>query len=215
MRWLAFEHSPGAYRADFYLYGAASLALFLALLTRPPNLRLVGWAVAGMLSWTLLEYLLHRFVLHGLPPFKRWHAEHHHRPAALIAAPTLLTATIFTTLLLLPAVWWLGVWPAAALSFGLLNGYLAYGLTHHTIHQPTAGKRPAGIAHRWLLRRRLWHGLHHRRMPSIPLVPGSPPPSATAEGYYGVSSAFWDRVFGTDRRVVTSSACRSTRRPRP
>ncbi|MDX5446368.1 MAG: hypothetical protein LPJ87_09975, partial [Zoogloeaceae bacterium] len=29
--------------------------------------------IAGLVSWTLLEYLLHRFVLHGRGPFQRWH----------------------------------------------------------------------------------------------------------------------------------------------
>lgn len=193
MRWLTIEPSPDAYRADFYLYGTISVLLGAALLTAPWEPRLLGWIVAGALGWTLLEYLLHRFVLHGLPPFKRWHAEHHRRPAALIAAPTLLTIPLFATLLL-PTLWWLGPWPATALSFGLLNGYLAYGLAHHAIHQPTAGRRPPGLARRWLLRRRLWHGLHHRRLPA-----GNT--SAATEGHYGVSSVFWDRVFGTDRRL--------------
>ncbi len=208
MRWLTrLEHSPGAYRADFYVYGALLLALGAVLLSGPPDRHLIGWGVAGVLGWTLLEYLLHRFVLHGLPPFKRWHAEHHRRPTALIAAPTLLTATLFATLLMPPAVWWLGVGPAAALSFGLLSGYLGYGLIHHAIHSPMPSHTPR-LVRRWLLRRRLWHGLHHRRMHE---TPGSPP-SSTMEGYYGVSNAFWDRVFRTDRRAVTSRACRSSRR---
>jgi sterol desaturase/sphingolipid hydroxylase (fatty acid hydroxylase superfamily) len=191
-RWLAFEHSPGAYRADFYVYGGVSLALGVALLAGPAQLSLVGWAIAGALGWTLLEYLLHRFVLHGLPPFKRWHAEHHRRPAALIAAPTLLTAAIFTTLLLLPAIWWLGAWPAAALSFGLLNGYLGYGLTHHALHRPAASQRPLGPVQRWLRRRRQWHGLHHRHTHNRPSF-------AASQGHFGVSSSFWDRVFRTHR----------------
>jgi cyclopropane-fatty-acyl-phospholipid synthase len=215
MRWLAFEHSPGAYRADFYIYGTVSVVLGLALLLGPADLSLLGWTVAGALSWTLLEYLLHRFVLHGMPPFKRWHAEHHRRPTALIAAPTLLTAALFTSLLLLPAVWWLSPWPAAALSFGLLNGYLAYGLTHHAIHQPAAGSKPAGVGQRWLLRRRLWHGLHHRRLAYAPAAPGDPPASA-AQGYYGVSSVFWDYVFDTHRRARAAARgkARATRPPR-
>lgn len=196
VRWLTIEHSPAAYRADFYIYAAVLLALGAALLIGPPDLRLAGWVLGGALAWSLLEYLLHRFVLHGLPPFKRWHAEHHRRPTALIAAPTLLTATIFATLLVLPALWMLGVRPAAALSFGLLSGYLAYGLIHHAIHLPIPpGARHWG--HRWLLRRRLWHGLHHRR---VSQSPGGFVPEAM-EGYYGVSSAVWDRVFRTDRRT--------------
>lgn len=198
MRWLAFEHSPAAYRADFVIYGAVSIALGIALLAGPWQLRLLGWALGGALGWTLLEYLLHRFVLHGLPPFKHWHAEHHRRPGALIAAPTLLTASLFTTLLLLTG-WGLGAWPAAALSFGLLNGYLAYGLTHHVIHQPATARSHAWISRRWLAQRRIWHGMHHRRLATTAALAGTPLPF-TAQGYYGVSSTFWDRVFGTDRR---------------
>lgn len=205
MRWLTLEHSPGAYRADFFLYGSAALALGACLLlAAPADPRLAGWTLAGALGWTLLEYLLHRFVLHGVPPFKRWHAEHHRRPRLLIAAPTLLTAALFTGLLL-PAAWWLGPWPATALGAGLLGGYLVYGLLHHAIHQPMA--MTSRVGRRWLRKRRLWHGLHHRRMHQAQ----DDPASGMAEGYYGVSSAFWDRVFRTDRRI-TSSACRSPRR---
>ena len=200
MRWLTIEHSPGAYRADFYLYGIVSLILAAALLSHPPELRLLGCAAAGLLGWTLLEYLLHRFVLHGLPPFKRWHAEHHRRPAALIAAPTLLTGAIFLTLLL-PSIWLLGVWPAAALSFGLLNGYLAYGLAHHAIHRPPVGTTTR-FWRRWLHQRRLWHGLHHRRMSAA--MPGCIAADAQ-QGYYGVSSGFWDWVFRTNQRPARVS----------
>lgn len=194
MPWLTIEHSPRAYRADFFFYGAVSATLGAALLLAAPTGQgwpLAAWAAGGALGWTLLEYLLHRFVLHGLPPFKRWHAEHHRRPTALIAAPTLLTASIFSTLLVLPAVWLLGAWPAAALSCGLLSGYLAYGLTHHALHLPRAGAS-AGLGQRWLLQRRQWHGLHHRGARQA--MPGS------SESHYGVSSAFWDRVFRTDGR---------------
>jgi len=50
---------------------------------------------------------------------------------------------------------------------------------------------------RWLQRRRQWHGPHHRRVHE---VAGSLP-SAAMVGHYGVSSAFWERVFRTGRRV--------------
>jgi sterol desaturase/sphingolipid hydroxylase (fatty acid hydroxylase superfamily) len=201
MGWLSFEHSPGSYRADFCVYGTLLLALGMVLWADPLDPRLLGWMVAGAWGWTLLEYLLHRFVLHGLAPFKRWHLEHHRRPAALIAAPTLASAAVFASLLL-PAVWLLGTRPAAALGVGLLGGYLVYGLIHHAVHRPLTAYATY-FGWRWLLKRRLWHGLHHRRMHP---APGSRPSSAL-EGYYGVSTAFWDRLFRTDRRI-TSSACR-------
>lgn len=202
MRWLTFEHSPVAYRVDFCLYGALLLTLCAGLLATSPDVMLAAWVLAGAWGWTLLEYLLHRFVLHGLPPFKRWHAEHHRRPKALIAAPTLLSMALFANLLL-PAVWLIGARAAAALAIGLMGGYLGYGLIHHAMHwlmRPSALR----VGRRWLLQRRVWHGLHHRRLP------GSGSAASALHGYYGVSTTFWDRVFRSDRRV-TSAACRSPR----
>src|SRR6266850_3564990 len=80
------EHSKLVYRADFALYGAAvaMLAAFL-LFEGPPGQRvsIAGFTLLGLLSWTGIEYALHRFVLHGLQPFKGWHAQHHQRPTAL------------------------------------------------------------------------------------------------------------------------------------
>lgn len=65
-----------------------------------PDPRLLGWTVEGAVSWTLPGYRIHRFVLHGLAPFKQWHIEHHCRTTALIAARTLLSAGFFGGLLI-------------------------------------------------------------------------------------------------------------------
>ncbi len=183
---LALEHSPTAYRADFVFYGASSLALGGALLLARPagsGAMLAAWALGGAALWTLVEYGLHRFVLHGLAPFKKWHAEHHRRPTALIASPTLLSALLFGALAALPAWWWLGAWPACALCFGLITGYWAYGLTHHATHHavPPFVRRSA-----WLARRRRWHAMHH-----------STTAARAQPGHYGVSSSLWDYVFRT------------------
>lgn len=191
MRLFALEHSPGAYRADFALYGLASAALTLTLLLGAPRAQAglwLGLALLGLLAWTLAEYLLHRFVLHGMPPFRRWHDDHHRRPKALMGAPTVLSAALFVGGVFLPAWWLSGLWPACALSAGMVSGYLAYALTHHATHH-------ARSHNAWVLRRKRWHALHHApHRPRQPALPHTPPPQT---GHFGVTSGFWDAVFRT------------------
>jgi sterol desaturase/sphingolipid hydroxylase (fatty acid hydroxylase superfamily) len=175
---LSLEHGKLAHRADFVLYGTAIVLLVVALLgAAPPGHggRLAACGVAGLLAWSGIEYVLHRFVLHGPMPFRRWHALHHERPTALIGTPTLLTATLFATLAFLPAVELSDLWTACALTLGLLVGYLGYGVTHHALHHWRGDSA-------WLRSLKRWHALHHR---------------AAQPCCYGVSSPFWDQVFGT------------------
>ena len=116
----AIEHSRWAYRADFALYGTAVLMLagFLQV-AAPRGLRLELWTLAllGLASWSAIEYALHRFVLHGLQPFRRWHAEHHERPSAPIFAPTVFSAALIGTLVFLPALMFGNLWRACALTW--------------------------------------------------------------------------------------------------
>jgi sterol desaturase/sphingolipid hydroxylase (fatty acid hydroxylase superfamily) len=181
MQLFAVEHSAIAYRIDFALYGLVTAALAVGMATEaPPALRgqLLALTVAGLLGWTLAEYLLHRFVLHGIPPFKHWHAEHHRRPMALMGSPTVLSAALFLVAVFLPA-WWLGgAWRASALTCGMLSGYLAYAIIHHATHHSRSN-------HPWLLRRKRWHALHH--------APGG------GARHYGVCGKAWDLAFGTAR----------------
>jgi cyclopropane-fatty-acyl-phospholipid synthase len=98
------EHSKTAYRVDVVLYSAAVVLLAAFLLVAGPRgqrLEIVVFVVIGLASWTLIEYVLHRFVMHGLQQFRRWHAEHHQRPTAPIFTPTILSATLITILLFL------------------------------------------------------------------------------------------------------------------
>ena len=180
----SLEHGKAAYRADFALYGAAVLGLAAFLLAgepQVPRLQVVAFALLGLASWTGIEYALHRFVLHGLQPFKGWHELHHQRPMAIISAPTILSASLITALVFVPAYALSDLWHACALTLGVLAGYLAYGVTHHATHHWRA---QGG----WLKRRKRWHALHHH--------------ATDVPGCYGVTSEFWDHVFGTTGRAA-------------
>src|SRR4029077_12627938 len=53
-----------------------------------------GVVVVGFMSWGLLEYVLHRWVLHGPPSMaRRCHAQHHAEPRALISTPLFVIMT--------------------------------------------------------------------------------------------------------------------------
>ena len=174
------KHSKLAYRIDMILYVAASMALAAFLIIAAPPRQwvvIVVCVLIGLLSWTLIEYLLHRFVLHGLQPFSTWHALHHRHPAELICTPTLLSLTLIGVLVFLPVLMLGGWWRAWALTLGVLSGYLAYSITHHAIHHWRANNT-------WSKRRKYLHALHHN--------------AASHPGYYGVTSPFWDCVFGTN-----------------
>ena len=181
MQFFTLEHSKAAYRADFLLYGTAVLLLTFYLLVAIPQgqrLEMLIFTLMGLASWSAVEYALHRFVLHGVQPFRRWHGEHHQRPTALICAPTVMSATLIATLVFLPALLLGDLWRACALTLGLLTGYLAYAITHHAIHH----WRPDSA---WLKRRKRWHALHHQTQEPV---------------CYGVTSGFWDYVFGSTVR---------------
>jgi cyclopropane-fatty-acyl-phospholipid synthase len=179
MGWFTLEHGKAAYRADFAAYGAIVVGLSGVLLAGVPRSQTIE--VLLLVLTGLVEYALHRFVLHGLPPFRDWHAQHHRRPTALISTPTLMSAALIAVLVFVPAWLLSDVWAASALTLGLSVGYLAYAITHHATHHWHADNA-------WLKQRKRWHALHH----------GSPDQPCC----FGVTSAFWDRVFGSARRAA-------------
>lgn len=175
---LTMEHSPWAYRLDFVLYTAAVLLLggFLGAMTQGPLAwSVAGFSLLGVALWSPLEYGLHRFVLHGLPPFKRWHQAHHAKPVAPICSPTLLSAGAMLLFCYLPAWWALGAWRASGLTLGVLVGYLFYAVIHHALHHWRAPSP-------WLRRRKSAHAYHHH---------------SHTPGHYGVTTGVWDQIWGT------------------
>jgi cyclopropane-fatty-acyl-phospholipid synthase len=173
---ISLEHSAAVYRADFVVYGAVAMALAMLLVFEAPQAGaapVLGAVLGGLAAWTVIEYLLHRFVLHGLQPFQGWHAQHHQRPTALIGLPTYVSAVLFFVLVFLPTALLTDRWTACAATLGVLMGYIAYGGVHHATHHWR-------VENAWLRQRKQWHAMHHH----------CPEPVC-----FGVTTSVWDRVF--------------------
>lgn len=176
---LSIEHNQIVYFGDWAAYAICVVLMASWLAIGAPPSRHFALSVApllGLLAWSPVEYLVHRFVLHGIEPFRSWHAVHHQRPRALIGAPTLLTMPAFFALVFVP-LWWLSdVTLACAFTMGLVSGYLVYAVVHHA-------------AHHWHVRlpslqqRKRTHAMHHS--------------DQGGRGRYGVTSAVWDRIGRT------------------
>lgn len=141
-------------------------------------------AVSGALTWSLLEYVIHRFLGHGRAakknPFGVEHTAHHSRGHYF--APTwkkALAAALFMALVAPLAVLVMGLELGLAYAVGLVGFYCAYEVLHRRLHV-SEGVGPFG---RWARRHHFYHHFHD---PSV---------------NHGVTSPLWDVVFGT-RKVV-------------
>jgi sterol desaturase/sphingolipid hydroxylase (fatty acid hydroxylase superfamily) len=139
-------------------------------------------AVAGMFTFTLVEYTVHRWVYHMAPRTPRrarlqfiLHGVHHAHPRdkQRLALPPLLSVIVAALFMgLFRATLGVHGWPFGA---GFLAGYAVYLLIHYSIH---AYRPPRGLL------RALWkhHNLHH---------------FASDQRAFGVSSPLWDLIMGT------------------
>jgi sterol desaturase/sphingolipid hydroxylase (fatty acid hydroxylase superfamily) len=143
-----------------------------------PYLTLVPLFALGYAAWTLTEYLMHRFVFHHFPVFTAMHLAHHQSPHDLIGTPTLLTLAAFAVLVFWPTYDFAGLEQASALSAGMMSGYLAYVSVHYIVHNVGSGGWP------WMKKLIRLHAVHHHDI----------------HHNFGVTTAFWDRVFGTQAR---------------
>jgi sterol desaturase/sphingolipid hydroxylase (fatty acid hydroxylase superfamily) len=146
-------------------------------------MRWVALILVGIAWWTLLEYLLHRFAFHTRNPvFGRRHIAHHARldERRLAIAPwfSMLGGALVQALILFTVF---GPAQGGAILTGLLLGYAAYEWTHYGTHYRVARTRYG----RYL---RAWHLAHHHKSP---------------RARFGVTSPFWDVVFGTYEPVQT------------
>ena len=176
-----------AYRAVQNGVGATSmLALFLA----------------GVLVWTLAEYVLHRYLFHyvGPRPWQRRlhfviHGVHHDFPqdADRLVMPigaSIPMGVVFYAAMRLA----LGPVLVDPVFVGFAAGYLTYDGMHYAIHHFRMSSRLG----KWLKRHHMIH--HHTGM----------------EARWGVSSPLWDWVFGTagDDRAAEAPVSRDAAVPR-
>jgi len=169
------------------LYGPIiGLMLYLAFVRNQLSFLVVlGFFVLGVLTWTLLEYVIHRYVFH-YEPKTRWgkllhfimHGVHHDYPndATRLVMPPIISvplAVLFYAIFFLTLVRFA---PAALAGFGF--GYVCYDTIHYATHH-FAMKR--GVW-RWL---KQYHLRHHYQDDHVG---------------YGVSSPLWDYVFKTTRK---------------
>jgi sterol desaturase/sphingolipid hydroxylase (fatty acid hydroxylase superfamily) len=146
-------------------------------------LGLLGMALVGFFFWTLTEYVLHRKIFH-FKPKNAWqrklhfiiHGNHHedpNDPTRLVMPPagSIIIGFMLYCIYRLP----LGpIWVDPFFT-GFSIGYLTYDYTHYSIHH----FKPRTRFGRW---NKQHHMIHH---------------FVAHEARWGVSSPFWDYVFGT------------------
>ena len=148
-------------------------------------LTIVALCVVGVLMWTLLEYVVHRYVFHYEPKSRVGknlhfiiHGVHHDYPndGSRLVLPPIISLPVAVLLYFV----FFGIFGrfAPAVSAGFAAGYVAYDSIHYATHH-FAMKSRVGL---WL---KQYHLRHHYQ---------------DDQHGYGVSSPLWDYVFHTNRR---------------
>jgi sterol desaturase/sphingolipid hydroxylase (fatty acid hydroxylase superfamily) len=158
----------------FLVYGT----MFIGL----APLKLAALFVGGLLTFTLAEYLMHRYLYHHEPSTEKGrkfiytvHGVHHEFPKDKdrLAMPPLLAVVLIVILF---SLFYL-IMGEAVYGFlpGFILGYSLYLFVHYAVHAYAPPKNFLKV---------LWvnHGIHHYKEP---------------DRAYGVSSPLWDVIFGT------------------
>ncbi|KAK7717012.1 fatty acid alpha-hydroxylase [Botryosphaeria dothidea] len=153
-----------------------------------PFIHLGLYFVGGLCIWTLVEYILHRFLFHldeylpdnrvGITLHFLLHGIHHYLPMdkyRLVMPPTLFLVLASPFWKLAHAVFFYNWYAATAVFCGGIFGYICYDLTHYFLHH-----RNLPAYYRELKK---YHLEHH---------------FADYQNGFGVTSKFWDRVFNTE-----------------
>jgi sterol desaturase/sphingolipid hydroxylase (fatty acid hydroxylase superfamily) len=170
--------SKTTYYVDFYVYPVV-IAMLAAMLLAASHGETGIWLacfVAGLLAWTLIEYVMHRLVFHHMPLMQPMHETHHDEPTALIGTPVWVSGSV--VLAMFVALWQGGgLTVASGTTAGLTAGYLWYISVHHAVHH----WHPRHASYLYRAKRR--HAQHH---------------FSNETCNFGVTTAIWDRLFGTE-----------------
>ena len=180
-----FSKSPPQVSAGFYIAIVLVLLFFAYRLQVVSSIiTAVGIFVGATLFWTLFEYFAHRYLFHLDDYFPNskfaerlaftFHGIHHEYPRdveriIMPPAPGLIFASVLFGLFFL-------IMGKIAFIFmpGFLTGYLIYTRIHYLTHTKNVPK--------YLRSQYKYHSLHHYRH---------------TDKLFGVTTVFWDRVFGT------------------
>jgi sterol desaturase/sphingolipid hydroxylase (fatty acid hydroxylase superfamily) len=157
-------------------FAATAVAAAWILLTMPRTWTHVGvFLVLGPTTWTLEEYMIHRFVLHGGSVLAAVHAKHHERPAdeKRIFVPMIITGFL-GVIHYVPLSLCFEPWIARAVLASHILCYWCFEWVHYDCHI---------LRSAFLMGARRFHSLHHS--------------SYACPKNYGFTSASWDLVFGT------------------
>ncbi|KAI0142479.1 inositolphosphorylceramide-B C-26 hydroxylase [Hypoxylon sp. NC0597] len=151
--------------------------------------------VFGVFIWTLVEYILHRCLFHlddylpdnrvGITLHFLLHGVHHYLPMdkyRLVMPPTLFLVLATPFWKLAHTLFYWNWHLATAIYCGGIFGYICYDLTHYFLHHQNLPL--------WYKELKKYHLAHH---------------FLDYELGFGVTSRFWDRVFGTELVTVVKT----------
>ncbi len=167
-------------RLNYWLEFAFTGSLAIALLATGVERHRGSWfaafatVLAGLVAFSFIEYLFHRWIFHGPDSmYRRGHDAHHLDPRGYDALPFFLPSAILIGLTLAFAVF-MPMSHACLLGGAIAFGYVGYGLSHFAIHAMRF-RQP------WLRR---WAASHHIHHPH-------------EDANFGVTTPLWDHLLGT------------------
>ncbi len=152
----------------------------------------IGLACAGWFAWSLFEYFVHGKLFHWEPGWL-WvqqvifviHGNHHVQPRDKLRSlmPPIVSIPVGA---IIWSLFWLAAGDAGTwIALGFVGGYVVYDLTHYACHHWSMSGLLGG-------RLKRHHMQHH---------------FVADHKNYGVTTIFWDQVFGTRFEPKSKTQC--------